>query len=145
MATMGERIKQLRKETGMTQTELAEKLGVTKGTVSTWETDSRKPTFRKLMELCDLFDRDPGYVMGSQDEPGRMHMTEEEQIDCALSVAEEELTDYALKYARLDEYGHRAVEAVIREELDRCRAQETLAPARNYSGFIRIRRDTTIQ
>lgn len=33
MATMGERIKQLRKENGMTQTALAEALGVTKGTV----------------------------------------------------------------------------------------------------------------
>ena len=44
MATMGERIKELRKANGMTQTELAEKMGVTKGTVSTWETDSRKPS-----------------------------------------------------------------------------------------------------
>ncbi|NCB04186.1 MAG: XRE family transcriptional regulator, partial [Clostridia bacterium] len=38
--TMGERIKQLRKENGMTQTALAEALGVTKGTVSTWETNN---------------------------------------------------------------------------------------------------------
>ena len=42
MATMGERIKQLRKENGMTQTALAEALGVTKGTVSTWETNCRQ-------------------------------------------------------------------------------------------------------
>ena len=42
---MGERIKELRKENGMTQTALAEALGITKGTVSTWETDTRTPGF----------------------------------------------------------------------------------------------------
>lgn len=36
---MGERIKQLRKEKGMTQIALAQVLHVTKGTVSTWETN----------------------------------------------------------------------------------------------------------
>ena len=140
MATMGERIKQLRKELGMTQTRLAEKMGVTKGTVSTWETDSRKPGFETLMDLCDLFDRDPGYVMGTQDEPGRFRLTEEEQNESALSVVEEELTEYALKYARLDEFGRRAVQAIIREEEARCRSEETLHPAKAFSGWIRISR-----
>ena len=146
MATMGERIKQLRKEIGMTQTELAEKIGVTKGTVSTWETDSRKPTFGKLIKLCDLFDKDPGYVMGTQDEPGHMeHMTAEETIACALNIMEEQLADYALKYVRLDEYGRRAVQAVILEEENRCRAQDSLAPAGNYQVYVTIRRDSVLQ
>ena len=39
--TLGERIKELRKKNGLTQVGLAEKLDVTKGTVSTWETNSR--------------------------------------------------------------------------------------------------------
>lgn len=41
--TMGERIKALRKEYGMTQLALANALGITKGTVSTWENNSRTP------------------------------------------------------------------------------------------------------
>ena len=145
MATMGERIKQLRKEMGLTQTELGEKLDVTKGTVYTWETNSRKPSFEKLMKLCNLFDKDAGYVMGTQDEPGRFRMTEEEEEECALSTVEEELTEYALKYARLDEYGRRAVQAIIREEEARCRSQEEFAPAKYYSAWIHIKRDSELQ
>ena len=86
MATMGERIKQLRKENGWTQTELAAKLDVTKGTVSTWETDSRRPGFDKLDQLCDLFDRSMDYVSGLSDTPGHSRITREEAFDLMLSV-----------------------------------------------------------
>ena len=141
MSTMGERIRQLRKAGGLTQTALAEKLGVTKGTVSTWETNSRRPGFETLMELCDLFDRDAGYVMGTSDEPGNFRMSEEEQNDIVLSAVEEELTEYALKYARLDEFGRRAVQAVIRAEEERCRSAGTMASAKTYSGRIGISRN----
>ena len=140
MATMGERIKELRKANGMTQTELAEKMGVTKGTVSTWETNSRTPSFNTLDQLCDLFDKSMGYVTGQSDIPGHSRITEEETVDLALSEVEEELTEYALKFARLDEFGRRAVQSVIREEEARCRAQESFRPAKEYSGFISISR-----
>ena len=40
-----ERLKKLRKENNMTQTELAKALGVSGGTVAMWETDKRKPSF----------------------------------------------------------------------------------------------------
>ena len=145
MATMGERIKQLRKENGWTQTELAAKLDVTKGTVSTWETDSRRPGFDKLDQLCDLFDRSMDYVSGLSDIPGHSRITREEAFDLMLSVEEEELTEHALKYARLDEYGRRAVQALIREEAERCRAQGTLGAAKAYSGVIRISRQYMLQ
>ena len=66
--TMGERIKQLRKEKGMTQTDLAMTLNVTKGTVSTWETNSRVPGFETLNALSDLFERRLDYIMGRSDD-----------------------------------------------------------------------------
>ena len=140
MTTMGERIKELRKESGMTQTELAEKMGVTKGTVSTWETNSRTPSFNTLNQLCELFDKSMGYVTGQSDIPGHSRIMEEEAVDLALSEVEEELTEYALKFARLDEFGRRAVQSVIREEEARCRAQESFRPAKECSGFISISR-----
>ena len=40
-----ERLKDLRKEKGMTQIELATALGVSSGTVAMWETGKRKPSF----------------------------------------------------------------------------------------------------
>ena len=137
--TMGERIKQLRKEKGMTQTDLAMTLNVTKGTVSTWETNSRVPGFETLNALSDLFERRLDYIMGRSDDA--TPTTQNELVDLALSQVEADLTEYALKYARLDQYGRDAVEAIIRAEYNRCRAENTLCPAAAYSGHISIKRE----
>ena len=45
-----------RKKFGITQEELAEKLDVTRQTVSRWETDSAFPDMEKLLALCTIFD-----------------------------------------------------------------------------------------
>ena len=139
--TMGERIKQLRKEKGMTQTDLAQTLNVTKGTVSTWETNSRVPGFETLTALCDLFDRRMDYIMGRSDDATPTTQNEDEMEDLALSQVEADLTEYALKYARLDQYGRDAVEAIIRAEYNRCRCENTLGPATAYAGHISIKRE----
>ena len=55
------------------------------------------------------------------------------------------LTEYALKYARLDQYGRSAVEAIIRAEYNRCRCENTLCPATAYSGHISIKREEAIE
>ena len=91
-------------------------------------------------QLCELFDKSMGYVTGQSDIPGHSRIMEEEAVDLALSEVEEELTEYALKFARLDEFGRRAVQSVIREEEARCRAQESFRPAKECSGFISISR-----
>ena len=139
--TMGERIKQLRKEKGMTQTDLAQVLNVTKGTVSTWETNSRVPGFETLSALCDLFERRMDYIMGRSDDGTPTTQSEDELEDLALSQVEADLTEYALKYARLDQYGRDAVEAIIRAEYNRCRCENTLGPATTYAGHISIKRE----
>ena len=136
--TMGERIKQLRKEKGMTQTDLAHTLNVTKGTVSTWETNSRTPGFETLNTMCDLFQRSLDYIMGRSDDATPPNQSEVDADALAISQVEEDLTEYALKYARLDQYGREAVEAIIRAEYNRCRCENTLCPASAYSGRIVI-------
>lgn len=142
MATMGERIKQLRKEIGMTQTALAETLGVTKGTVSTWETNSRVPSFETLVKMSDLFMRSFDYIMGRSDDATPTAQNEDLE-DLAAASIEDDLTEYALKYARLDTYGRDAVEAIIRAEYNRCRNENTLAPAAAYFGNISMRKGTS--
>ena len=139
--TMGVRIKQLRKEKGMTQTDLAMTLNVTKGTVSTWETNSRTPSFDTLNALSDLFERRLDYIMGRSDDATPTTQNADDLEDLALSQVEADLTEYALKYARLDQYGRSAVEAIIRAEYNRCRTENTLCPAAAYSGRISIKRE----
>lgn len=53
--TLGETILKLRKEKGFSQEELAEKLLVTRQTVSLWETDGTLPTIDNLIRIKEVF------------------------------------------------------------------------------------------
>ena len=52
--TIGKRIQKLRKSKGLTQEELAEKLGLSSQAVSKWETDASCPDISLLPQLCQL-------------------------------------------------------------------------------------------
>ena len=54
--TLGTRIAALRKEKGLTQEELAEKLGVSSQAVSKWENDLSCPDIMLLPSLAKIFD-----------------------------------------------------------------------------------------
>ena len=54
--TLGERIYKLRNERNMTQEQLAEKLGVTRQSISKWEGDLVKPEIEKLKAMAKLFE-----------------------------------------------------------------------------------------
>lgn len=53
--TLGMMISSLRKENGMTQLELAEKMGVTDKAVSKWERDLSYPDVNSIPKLADIF------------------------------------------------------------------------------------------
>ena len=53
--TVGQKIKKLRSEKGLTQKELADKVHVTFQTVSKWENDENEPDISTLRELSKLF------------------------------------------------------------------------------------------
>ena len=57
-------VRQLRKERGMTQQELADKIGLTtKVTISQYETGKRKPSFEMIEALADVFHVDMNYLL----------------------------------------------------------------------------------
>ena len=56
MNVVSDSIKKLRKEKGMTQDELAEKLNVTRQAVSNWETGKTQPDIETLTRLAEIFD-----------------------------------------------------------------------------------------
>ena len=53
---LGERLFELRKAKNLTQDEVAEKLNVTRQTVSKWETNQSTPDFDKIIPLCELYE-----------------------------------------------------------------------------------------
>ncbi|MBQ9461480.1 MAG: helix-turn-helix transcriptional regulator [Clostridia bacterium] len=53
--SLGSKIKQLRKQAGMTQSELAGRLGISPSAVGMYEQDRREPDRRILSKLCGIF------------------------------------------------------------------------------------------
>lgn len=135
---LAERLKQLRAEKGMTQVQLAQMLDVSKGTVAMWETSKRKPSFEILSRLSDIFDRRMDYILGYSDDASSPQLAEEDLDQLGCWVAEDSMHDTIMQYLRLDEYGKQAVEAIIRAEFERCKAQESLFPASNFKLNLRI-------
>ena len=54
--TVGQKIYELRNEKHMTQEELAERMGVSRQSVSKWESDTSLPELEKLKALAELFE-----------------------------------------------------------------------------------------
>lgn len=61
------RIRELRKERKLTQTQLAELLATTQDTVSLWELGKSYPDIPSLVRLCDIFDVSADYLLGRSD------------------------------------------------------------------------------
>lgn len=62
-----EKLKTLRKQKGMTQEQLAEKLFVTRTAVSKWETDKGLPAIDSLKMIAELFDVTLDELVGDED------------------------------------------------------------------------------
>ncbi len=61
---LNERIRELRIAGGMNQVELANKLGVSKQSVSNWENDNIQPSIDMLVKLAHLFSVSTDYLLG---------------------------------------------------------------------------------
>ena len=53
---LGEKLFELRKSKNLTQDDVAEKINVTRQTVSKWETNQSTPDFDKIKPLCELYE-----------------------------------------------------------------------------------------
>ena len=60
---ISEKILQLRKAKGFTQEELAEKLNVSRQSVSKWESGQSVPELEKLVTLCEVFQVSADYLL----------------------------------------------------------------------------------
>ena len=61
--TLGEKLSKLRKEYNYTQEQLADILGVSRQSISKWESDIAYPETDKLIELGKLFDCSMDYLL----------------------------------------------------------------------------------
>ena len=81
----GEFLKQLRKEKGLTQEQLAEQFFVSNRTVSRWETGSNMPDLSVLIELADFYDVDIREIIDGE---RKSEIMDHETKDTLKKVAE---------------------------------------------------------
>ena len=77
MNIIAENIARRRKELGLTQRELAEKLNVSDKTLSRWETDKQVPDALMLPEIAKALDMSIGEIYGVIDVSGKKEDVQE--------------------------------------------------------------------
>lgn len=66
---LGQRINELRIALGWSQVQLAEKLNISKQTVSNWENENIQPSIEMLVRLAKLFHVSTDYLLGLDSTP----------------------------------------------------------------------------
>ena len=104
----GENLQKLRKEKGLSQEQLAEKLGVTRQSVSKWESGASYPEMDKIVSLCNMFHCDLDVLINKD-------VTEERQRKDASSIVKslfQGASDYVKKTIYLFE--HKSIKELIK-------------------------------
>ena len=86
---IGSLLRELRKEKGLTQEQLAEQFGVSNRTVSRWENGSNMPDLSMLVEIADYYDVEIREILDGERKSENMMKEEKETL---LKIA-----DYADK------------------------------------------------
>ena len=133
-----ERLKELRKEKNLTQVQLAEALGVSKGTIAMWEIGKREPNFETLDRLSDIFDKRIDYILGYSNDASSPRLTEEDIDQLGRWEVEDQFREIIMAYLSLDEYGKTAVESLIKAEKLRCHEQQSICNTEDIVLSIRI-------
>ena len=107
--SFGDRLKEKREEMGITQVQLAELLGVSKGAIGNYEAGINSPKATMLYKIFDALKCDANFLF--QDEIiGKEKETEFSKHE--ISMIE--------KYRTLDSYGSDLVDTVLEKEYERC-------------------------
>ena len=61
---VADRIKRLREQYGITQSELAKQLGITRSSVNAWEMGISSPSTQYIVELASIFDVSTDFLLG---------------------------------------------------------------------------------
>ena len=134
-----QRLKELRKKNNITQVQLAEKLGVSKGTVAMWETGKRQPNFETLDELSDIFDKRIDYILGRSNDESSPSLTEADIDQLGRWELEDSFREFFMDYLSLDAFGKRNVENLVKSEKLRCHEQQSLCNTDDVVLSIRLK------
>lgn len=104
MSKFGERLKYLRKQSNVSQDDLAKRLGVTRSCVANYEQGTREPNFEDLERIADAFNVEIDYLVGKSDETASVSanpLTEKEKLIIHVYRKDKhtrEMIDHILRY-----------------------------------------------
>lgn len=90
---IGKRLKSLREDRNLTQSDLANKLGLNKGSISAYERDSALPSIEILVSLADIFGVSVDFILGREKSKSKnYYLTESQQdaLDYLMKTLEKE-------------------------------------------------------
>ena len=102
MAKFPERLKQLREEAHMTQTDLAVKLGLSNGAIVNYEAGAREPRIEQLESIADFFNVDIGYLLGESNQRPEITLEESWLLACYRNADEDAKTIVRAALRRFD-------------------------------------------
>lgn len=109
--SFGTRLRDKRKELGITQPQLAKILGVSQSAIGSWETDTNSPRATLLYDLFDILHCDANYLF--QDETRELYKDK---------ATPGEFENIIKKYRCLDDHGRKMVDFTLEEECKRSKA-----------------------
>ena len=68
---IGDKLKKLRQGKKLTQTEFADKIGISRGTYAHYEINKRHPDYQTLIKIAEFFDVSTDYLLGVTNNPSR--------------------------------------------------------------------------
>lgn len=82
MLYFGRKLRKLRKDNYLTQKQLADKLEITKATVSAYETNAKYPSIEVLIKISNIFNVSSDYLLGLSEktEFQNSNLTDEQNI-----------------------------------------------------------------
>lgn len=84
-----ERLKDLRKQAGLTQVDVAERLGVSQPAYASWERGIKKPTQENLVKIAQVLNVSVDYLVGNSEE----RIDELDNIEFLFRMNSKGLTD----------------------------------------------------
>lgn len=93
MTMCGPRISELRESNNLTQEELAKNVGITRASLSHYETSRREPDFDTLTKIADYFQVSLDYLMGRTDDPHQTVSAPVQQFTESLELSDEKILE----------------------------------------------------
>lgn len=99
---IGLKLKEIRLNNGMTQTELAKRLGLSHTTICLYESDSRKPSIARITEIATIFNVSADYFFygNVEDEQLSEKMTTIKASLMQLTETELEIVSSLVRYLK---------------------------------------------